>query len=333
MKISDWILEQDISTASCDDIGLAQCFAEMEVLSALMECYAKQELIQEYCSGDIREFDIYMESGDEPEEESSEGSDDSGEKKSNKFKDFMSDVGGKIKNTASTVKNKTKGATSTVGSTAKRWWGSIIELVTRIGQLIVKLFSRVSYTKIKKKVEASDINMWYIPYDIAYMSDMLDSLIKYYGEFSTLLTSKTTDISKYNKLYNSIIDTEKRDESELSSLKDSKMSASKKDLLDFIENLIQIQENGIPKVSKMLNDLNYAKKDYKDMENAGEMVKIIKSCASKLHSTFTKVNSEIMTVTNKIVKDAIKTDKKTGEDINKSKKNTSDDGYNHEDDI
>ena len=111
------------------------------------------------------------------------------------------------------------------------------------------------------------------------------------------------------------------------------MSASKKDLLDFIENLIQIQENGIPKVSKMLNDLNYAKKDYKDMENAGEMVKIIKSCASKLHSTFTKVNSEIMTVTNKIVKDTIKTDKKTGADINKSKKNISNDGYNHEDDI
>lgn len=326
MKISDWILEQDISTASCDDIGLAQCFAEMEVLSALMECYAKQELIQEYCSGDIREFDIYMESGDEtgaePEEESSESSDDSGEKKSNKFKGFMSTIG-----------NKTKSAGSKVGTTAKKWWNSVIELIRNIGMFIVKLFSGVSYEQIRTRVVNSNVNSWDFPVQLGYMESLLIKTIKYYEDFSKLLTSKTTDLSKYKKLYESITESE---QTIINVDTSAKAVATKAEMLDFLDSMIDIQKNGVPKVKKILKDLDYAKKDYKEMENTGEMVKLIKSCAAKLHHNFTSVNTTVLQVTNRLVKEINKAEgrkqKNAAKADKKNNKNISDDGYDHSDD-
>ncbi len=64
MKMSDYILEQDISSASVMDIELAQSYAEMSVATALMECYLKQEAIIEYASCDASEFGVFMEAGD-----------------------------------------------------------------------------------------------------------------------------------------------------------------------------------------------------------------------------------------------------------------------------
>ena len=331
MKISDWILEQDISTASCDDIGLAQCFAEMEVLSALMECYAKQELIQEYCSGDIREFDIYMESGDEtgaePEEGSSESSDDSGDKKSNKFKDFMSGAG-----------NKAKGAGSRVKETAKKWWGSVIDLIKNIGTLIVKLVSSVSYEQIKERVVESTAETWTIP--VAMISGMqryLKAILVHYKTFSNLLTSKTTDISKYKSLDNDITSSKNTFERTIDGQEKTSKDLSKNDMIAFLNEMIYIQENEIPTVKKTLKSLDYAKKDYKEMENTGEMVKIIKSCAGRLHHEFTVCNKTILDMTNTIVKSIDKGAKSMkkylDKETNKGKKHKSDDGYNHEDDI
>lgn len=320
MKISDWILEQDISTASCDDIELAQCFAEMEVLSALMECYAKQELIQEYCSGDIREFDIYMESGDEtgaePEEESSEGSDDSGEKKSKKFKGFMS--GAK--------------------ETAKKWWGSVIDLIKNIGTLIVKLFSRVSYEQIKERVVESTAETWTIPVAmISGMQKYLKSVLKHYEQFSNLLTSKTTDIAKYKSLDSDITTSKRIYETHIEGRGKESSNLSKDEMLSFLDEMIDIQKNEIPTVKKTLKSLDYAKKDYKEMENTGEMVKIIKSCAGRLHHEFTVCNKTILDMTNTIVKSIDKGAKSMkkylDKETNKGKKHKSDDGYNHEDDI
>ena len=331
MKISDWILEQDISTASCDDIGLAQCFAEMEVLSALMECYAKQELIQEYCSGDIREFDVYMESGDEadaePEGESSDGSDDSGDKKSNKFKGFMSGAG-----------NKAKGAGSKVKETAKKWWGSVIDLIKNIGTLIVKLFSRVSYEQIKERVVESTAETWTIP--VAMISGMqryLKAILVHYKTFSNLLTSKTTDIAKYKSLDNDITSSKNTFERTIDGQEKTSKDLSKNDMIAFLDEMIYIQENEIPTVKKTLKSLDYAKKDYKEMENTGEMVKIIKSCAGRLHHEFTVCNKTILEMTNTIVKSIDKGAKSMkkylDKETKKGKKHKSDDGYNHEDDI
>lgn len=325
MKISDWILEQDISTASCDDIELAQCFAEMEVLSALMECYAKQELIQEYCSGDIREFDIYMESGDEadaePEEGSSESSDDSGDKKSNKFKGFMSGAG-----------NKAKGAGSRVKETAKKWWGSVIDLIKNIGTLIVKLFSGVSYEQIKTKITNSTATQWDLPVEVDLMRDALHEILKKYTEFSDLLMNKSADIESYKSLYDSLTLLEENYARRISPSKEyngRSGNLSKDDMIDFIDDMIYIQKNGVPKVKKILKDLDYAKKDYKEMENTGEMVKLIKSCAAKLHHNFTSINTTALQVTNKLVKEINKAEgrkqKNAAKADKKNNKNTSDD--------
>lgn len=314
MKISDWILEQDISTASCDDIELAQCFAEMEVLSALMECYAKQELIQEYCSGDIREFDIYMESGDEtgaePEEGSSESSDDSGDKKSNKFKGFMS--GAK--------------------ETAKKWWGSVIDLIKNIGTLIVKLFSRVSYEQIKTKVTNSTATQWDLPVEVDLMRDALHEILNKYTEFSNLLVNKSSDIDSYKSLYESLTLLEENYAKRMSPSKEyngRSGNLSKDDMIDFIDDMIYIQKNGVPKVKKILKDLDYAKKDYKEMENTGEMVKLIKSCTAKLHHNFTSINTTVLQVTNRLVKEINKAEgrkqKNAAKADKKNNKNISDD--------
>ena len=331
MKISDWILEQDISTASCDDIELAQCFAEMEVLSALMECYAKQELIQEYCSGDIREFDIYMESGDEtgaePEEESSEGSDDSSDKKSNKFKGFMSGAG-----------NKAKGAGSKVKETAKKWWGSVVELIKKVGLLIVKLFSGVSYEQIKERVGESTAVTWTIPsVMVTGLKEYLKSVLKHYKTFSDLLTSKTTDITKYKSLDSDITTSKRIYETHIEGRGKESSNLSKDEMLSFLDEMIDIQKNEIPSVKKTLKSLDYAKKDYKEMENTGEMVKIIKSCAGRLHHEFTVCNKTVLDMTNTLVKSIDKGAKSMkkylDKETNKGKKHKSDDGYNHEDDI
>ena len=325
MKISDWILEQDISTASCDDIELAQCFAEMEVLSALMECYAKQELIQEYCSGDIREFDVYMESGDEadaePEGESSESSDDSSDKKSNKFKGFMSGAG-----------NKAKGAGSKVKETAKKWWGSVIELIKKVGLLIVKLFSGVSYEQIKTKVTNSTATQWDLPVEVDLMRDALHEILKKYTEFSNLLVNKSPDIDSYKSLYESLTLLEENYAKHISPSKEyngRSGNLSKNEMIDFIDDMIYIQKNGVPKVKKILKDLDYAKKDYKEMENTGEMVKLIKSCAAKLHHNFTSINTTVLQVTNRLVKEINKAEgrkqKTAAKAAKKNKQNTSGD--------
>lgn len=70
MKMSDYILEQDISSASVMDIEIQQAYAEMAVASALMDCYLKQATIMEYASCDASEFGVFVESDDSTSKES-----------------------------------------------------------------------------------------------------------------------------------------------------------------------------------------------------------------------------------------------------------------------
>ena len=65
MTISEYILENDISFASCDDIEISKCFAEMTVLGSLVEAYSKYETICEYTTTNPAEFNIIMESATE----------------------------------------------------------------------------------------------------------------------------------------------------------------------------------------------------------------------------------------------------------------------------
>lgn len=58
IKMSDYLLEQEISTASCDDILLEQAAAELEVAGALVEAYAKAVVMFEYASEVYQEGEL-----------------------------------------------------------------------------------------------------------------------------------------------------------------------------------------------------------------------------------------------------------------------------------
>lgn len=113
MKLSDYILEQDISLASCDDIEVARCFAEMEVLGSIVECYAKQALIMEYYSGDPADFNIFMESDLPATPASTESSDPN-------------------------VREKTKG----------KWYTSIFKWLVAAVKSVYNAITRVDYGKL-----------------------------------------------------------------------------------------------------------------------------------------------------------------------------------------
>lgn len=57
VTLSDYILEQEVSAASCDDITMEQGLAEMQVYAALANAYAKQFLMLEYASEYTMEAD------------------------------------------------------------------------------------------------------------------------------------------------------------------------------------------------------------------------------------------------------------------------------------
>lgn len=65
ITMSDYLLEQEISTASCDDIYFEQVQAEIEVADSLMCAYAKQLMIEEYA---------YTEAEDDSSKKSEESS-------------------------------------------------------------------------------------------------------------------------------------------------------------------------------------------------------------------------------------------------------------------
>lgn len=81
ITMSDYLLEQEISTASCEDILVEQYAAAAEVNSAIAEAYAKEFLMLEYAS------DAYLEDADSD-----------GEVKESKFKKFWSTIWEAIKN-------------------------------------------------------------------------------------------------------------------------------------------------------------------------------------------------------------------------------------------
>lgn len=59
--ISEYIMEEEISGASVDAIEIAQLYSEMCVLSAMMDIEEKANMICEFATGDVGEFDIFQE--------------------------------------------------------------------------------------------------------------------------------------------------------------------------------------------------------------------------------------------------------------------------------
>lgn len=88
VTLSDYIMEQDVSTASCDDIYFEQLAAEINVHAALANAYAKQVIMLEYTM------------------EADGASDTKTEKKSNKFVQFFKNIWEGLKNIFKFIKDK-----------------------------------------------------------------------------------------------------------------------------------------------------------------------------------------------------------------------------------
>ena len=82
VTLSDYILEQEVSTASCDDIVLEQLQAQIDVNLALANAYLKEYMMLEYAS-------VYT--------EADENNGQTEEKKSGKFKEWLKKVWEAIK--------------------------------------------------------------------------------------------------------------------------------------------------------------------------------------------------------------------------------------------
>lgn len=63
MTVSEYILEQSISTATCADIELERSLAKMNVLAEMCRCYEKHEMFTEYASDSsvVTECGIFLE--------------------------------------------------------------------------------------------------------------------------------------------------------------------------------------------------------------------------------------------------------------------------------
>lgn len=133
MKMSQYIMEQEISGASIDDIELARCYAEMCVCEALADTNTKCEAICEYATTPT-EFDIIQESG----------------------------FGEKVKGAAGTVKGavgKVGDGAKAGGSAVKRWWTTFMTWLKKLIESIKRVFMKLNISKtikILEKLEAAN---------------------------------------------------------------------------------------------------------------------------------------------------------------------------------
>jgi hypothetical protein len=61
ITLENYVLEQEINDVTFIDAYAEQAIAEMNVISSLLDCYCKQELITEYTSTDASEFGVFQE--------------------------------------------------------------------------------------------------------------------------------------------------------------------------------------------------------------------------------------------------------------------------------
>lgn len=276
MKLSDYILEQDISTASIADIDFEQCFAEMNVFATALDCCMKQEMILEYATGYISDFSIFQEGMfmESDEEQAKDG-----------------------------VKEKKE-------LFLKRWWKSLIEVLKRVGNMIVGWFSKVNYGSLKKSVEDSDVK-FYSADDIKLLKAMIHSaniqqLIVCYRTFVEALSDQETDLITFKKI-KELVDVFdlafKNIESEKPKPTDNNVGLDKAEMLKFLTEMEEIQKNEIPKFKQILKNANFDIKNYDTKTEEGKnIVQLIKEIGKKMPIVYSKMNERILKTTAKVIK-------------------------------
>lgn len=275
MRISDYIMEQEISTASCDDIEIAKCFAEMEVLGSIVECYAKQAMIMEYYEGDVSEFGIFQEATNDETNNDSDS-----EKKRNVF---------------------------------KRMGSAIWNALKKVGEMFLKIFTKADFKQMIKITEKLpdkiEMEMPARKDSSIHISDMTQKffdIINAYKKFTDLLTEQSNDVNKYKAITEDLkFKNTEYGQWESSSLIMSHVVISKQDLIKVLKDL---DEAGVvPSVRKQLKKIDLSKKTGLGAGDKGAvLVSTIKDTASTLVKEFNNTNKILINMQNAIIKKAYK---------------------------
>lgn len=176
ITMSDYLLEQEISTASCDDITLEQAAAEIEVASSLIDAYLKQVVMLE-CA--------YMEKADEDTDEDEDDSDD-GEQKPKFF--------------------------AKIGSAIKKFFVGIFDFLRGLWGRIVNFFKRIKADGMMKRMakmsEEEKNNFAYslgVALDNANSPLSLEALVKKEDTMRTNLFEMITELtSRFVDLFDAV---------------------------------------------------------------------------------------------------------------------------------
>lgn len=296
MKFSDYIMEQELSTDSYN-IELSGFFAEMEVYGKLLDCYAKQAMIMEYQSGgDISEFSIFQEADTEDADTDTGVSSD---KKSNKVKEIV-----------------------------KKVWEALKKAFITLGRMILNLFGKQDYHSLIKMVEkAPDGTVWYLN---SYLNDTLpkniEDCINLYTEFCSEFKGKYDynrfDVQPYmTKLKNltrdagELADAEKEaeDKGEPKFHKFGKTKKARKEVIAFLEKMDSLSKNKIPRVRKVIKELEITKTTEfssdgttKEVKYENDEIKYIKTFITEITNYWNLLNKCAIKMTRQCIKYSIK---------------------------
>lgn len=288
MKLSDYILEQDISSASIADIHFEQCFAEMNVFATALDCCMKQETILEYASGDIEDFTIFQEGMFmEADKSDKEKAKDSVKEK----KEFF----------------------------LKRWAKAFWELLKKVGRSIADWFTKVDYSSLKKKVESSDTQSYYFDYPpLNEYAKNIEALIKTYEEFVNLIDSRAHTREPYLKIKNEVEKIEKNVKS-IEATEITKDNGGphiqKHVVINFLTTMEELQKKEIPKFKKILQKGQFNLANFDTTVNTDkEALDLIKEIGKKLPVMYSKLNDVVLKTTAEMIKGSEKKRKKVGDD-------------------
>lgn len=280
MKISDYIMEQEINITSCDEIEVERCFAEMEVLGSLVECYAKHALIQEYSTGDI-----------------------SDEVKSSIFQEAA----------------ETATKEGTENTAKKKWYEAILNAIKAVGNMILRIFGKLPFDKLLEMVKKMPDGVEFeIPDNStgikpANLCVRLMNVTESYAKFAEMLKENSKDIEGYRKIKTLDNGHGAEGSNAFASSRNMSNAAGKTiNKAGMIAILEDLSKAGIvPSVRKMLKDIDLSKKgEFAAGETGADLVKVIRETATILSNEYKEVSKVLIKLQNSIVSKSQKALKK-----------------------
>ena len=307
MTLENYIMEQEINTASFSDVMLEQAIAEFEVSVAILECYQKEEVLLEYASN-ASEFNVFMEE-DETAAESTKKT----------FKERLGDAGNFIKE---------KGK---AGIELLKKAGNM--LVAAIENFFAKVIAGPNLTKLAEKIDDKYTEDDVLKFNVnGRVFDLIDVILGDTPEtpgipvfINYLEEMPGVDVSKVNltEVYNAFAEKYHKAIEKINTKTDDPRQMSKTYLVKKLKEIGSCR-NDVAKLVKntkaVFKDMNEKLKDDHQIDKG--TLRIITSLARELTSNFKQVTTAIVTIVNKAEKDSsVRENAKQTADAKKQLKN------------